>query len=66
MWIAKRQGFGGDWDYFQDNYNDSPKWTTDKNRAFKFDDKQTALTQSNLTGLYEIVLEEVDFGNPHQ
>ena len=66
MWIAKRQGFGGDWDYFQDNYDDSPKWTKDKNRAFKFGDKQTAFTQSNLTGLYEIVLEKVDFDNPHQ
>ena len=60
MWIAKRQAFGGEWDYFQDNFNDSPKWTKDKTRAFRFDDEQTALTQSNLTGLYEIVLEKVN------
>ena len=59
MWIAKRQGFAGSWDYFQDNINDSPKWTKDKSKAAKFEDKDAALSQSNLSGMYEIVLEEV-------
>lgn len=59
MYIAKREGFAGTWDYFQDNINDSPKWTKDKEKAKKFSEKEEALTQSNLSGLYTILLEEV-------
>jgi len=58
-YIAKKMGYNSEWDYFQDNYNDSPKWTRDKSRAFLFTDPQVAMTQSNLTGLYDIVLEEI-------
>ena len=36
MYIAKREGFAGTWDYFQDNVNDSPKWTKDKSKAYNF------------------------------
>lgn len=59
MWIAKRQGFCDAWDYFQNNLNDSPKWTTLKSKAGRFATKEEALSSSNPTGLYEIVLEEV-------
>ena len=52
-------GYNSEWDYFQDNYNDSPKWTRDKSKAFLFSNPQDAMIQSNLTGLYDIVLEEV-------
>ena len=58
-YIAKRIGNNCEWDYFQDNYNDSPKWTRDKSRAFLFTDSKTAMTQSNLTELYDIILEEI-------
>jgi hypothetical protein len=58
-YIAKKKGGNSQWDYFQDNYNDSPKWTRDVSKAFRFTDPEVAVTQSNLTGLYDIVLEEV-------
>lgn len=59
MYIAKREGFAGTWDYFQDNVNDSPKWTKDRDKARRFSDQDEALTQSNISGLYTILLEEV-------
>jgi len=58
MYIAKRQGHGGFWDYFQDNENDSPKWTRDKSRAGTFLTKEDAVKHANPSGLYEIILEE--------
>jgi hypothetical protein len=58
-YIAKKKGYNAEWDYFQDNHNDSPKWTRDKSQAFLFTNPEVAMTQSNLTGLYDIVLEEV-------
>lgn len=33
MYIAKKEGYAGSWDYFQDNIDDSPKWTKEKNRV---------------------------------
>jgi len=60
-YIAKKKGYNSEWDYFQDNFNDSPKWTRDKSKAFIFTDSQVAMTQSNLTKLYDIILEEVSF-----
>jgi hypothetical protein len=59
MYIAKREGFAGTWDYFQDNVNDSPKWTKDKAKARRFEKEDTALAHSNVSGLYTIILEEV-------
>jgi hypothetical protein len=59
MYIAKKEGFAGAWDYFQDNVNDSPKWTKEREKAFRFEDKDTALSKANLSGLYKIILEEV-------
>jgi len=60
MYIAKREGFAGTWDYFQDNINDSPKWTKDKNKARRFVTESDAHKHSNQSGLYTILLENVD------
>lgn len=60
MYIAKREGFAGTWDYFQDNENDSPKWTRDISKAYRFASEKEALCRSDLTGLYTIVTEEVE------
>jgi hypothetical protein len=59
MYIAKKEGIIDGWDYFQDNVNDSPKWTKEKDRAAKFDTKEQALEHANKTGLYSITLEEI-------
>lgn len=59
MYIAKKEGYAGSWDYFQDNIDDSPKWTKEKNRAGKFSTKEEAESHANPTGLYEIIFEEV-------
>lgn len=59
MYIAKREGFAGSWDYFQDNINDSPKWTRDRSQAAKFETKELALKQSNPSKLYTIIIEEI-------
>jgi hypothetical protein len=59
MFIAKREGYGGSWDYFQDNIDDSPKWTRDKSKAGVFQTMEDAMKHSNPTGLYEIILEEI-------
>jgi len=60
MYIAKKEGFAGSWDYFQDNINDSPKWTKEKTKAKKFDTKEQAQSQSDITKLYKIIVEKVD------
>jgi len=60
MYIAKREGYGGTWDYFQDNVNDSPKWTKDKSKARKFANEDLAMKHANQSGLYTIILEAVD------
>jgi hypothetical protein len=60
MYIAKREGLLGGWDYFQDNINDSPKWTREKSKAAVFETKEEALAHSNVSGIYEIHLEELD------
>jgi len=59
MYIAKKEGFAGTWDYFQDNINDSPKWTKDKDRAKTFLSEEDALLYSNVSNLYEIHLEKI-------
>jgi hypothetical protein len=59
MYIAKKEGFAGTWDYFQDNVNDSPKWTKEKSKARRFLIKDEALEYSNVSGLYSIIIEEV-------
>lgn len=59
MYIAKKEGIGG-FDYFQTNENDSPRWTKLKDKAKRFETKEEALTQSNLSMLYDIVLEETE------
>lgn len=59
MYIAKREGFAGTWDYFETNINDSPKWSKDKSKAAVFVNKDEALAHANVSGLYTIVLEEV-------
>lgn len=51
MLIAKIEGFGGAWNYFQDNINDSPKWTESKSKAAVFATKEEALAESNKSGL---------------
>ena len=60
MYIAKREGFGGTWDYFETNINDSPKWTKHKSKAALFSSEEEALARSNVSGLYTIILEIVD------
>jgi len=59
MYIAKKEGFAGTWDYFQDNVNDSPKWTKNKEKAKSFSSKEDALCHSNVSNLYEIYFEEI-------
>ena len=58
MYIAKKEGFAGAWDYFQDNINDSPKWTKERSKACRFETKEIAMAKANLSGLYKITLEE--------
>jgi hypothetical protein len=60
MYIAKREGFAGTWDYFQNNVNDSPKWTKDKSKAAVFVSQDQAMKHANQSGLYTIILEAVD------
>jgi len=60
MYIAKREGFAGTWDYFQNNVNDSPKWTKDKSKAAVFASQDQAMKHANQSGLYTIILEAVD------
>jgi len=60
MYIAKREGFAGTWDYFQDNINDSPKWTKDRSKARRFVSEELAMKHANQSGLYTILLEVVD------
>ena len=50
-YIAAREGFGG-YVYFQDNINDSPKWTSDKSKAMKFETSEEAMILSDKTGVY--------------
>jgi hypothetical protein len=50
-YIAAREVFGG-YLYFQDNINDSPKWTTDKKEAMRFESKEDALDKSDRTKVY--------------
>ena len=62
MYIAKREGFAGTWDYFETNVKDSPKWTKDKSKAALFSTEDLAMKHANQSGLYTIVLEEVGDG----
>jgi len=50
-YIAAREVFGG-YLYFQDNINDSPKWTSNKKEAMRFESKEDAVTKSDATGVY--------------
>ena len=60
-YVAVREVFGG-YLYFQDNENDSPKWTTDISKAKRFNKEKDALKKSDTTGVYadEIVAMEVE------
>jgi len=51
-YIAAREVFGGSHLYFQDNINDSPKWTDEKEKAMRFENAEDAETKSDRTGLY--------------
>lgn len=50
-YIAARETFDGHI-YFQDNINDSPKWTGEFSEAKRFDSEEEALSKSDKTGLY--------------
>jgi len=52
MFIAAREVFGGEYIYFQDNFNDSPKWTADRKEAMRFETAEDAVTKSDRTGVY--------------
>jgi len=58
-YIAVREVFGGDILYFQDNENDSPKWTTNISEARRFDNVNDALTLSDKSNLYQIIARKV-------
>jgi len=60
MYIAKKEGFAGTWDYFETNVKDSPKWTHDKSKAAVFENQDLAMKHANQSGLYTIILEAVD------
>jgi len=51
-YIAAREVFGGEYIYFQDNFNDSPKWTGDKSQAMRFESAEDAVIKSDKTGVY--------------
>ena len=51
-YIAAREVFGGSYMYFQDNVNDSPKWTADRKEAMRFETAEDAVTKSDRTGVY--------------
>lgn len=59
MYVVYRQVPGGGKLYFQTNEDDSPKWTTDKERAKQFATKKDALKNSDHTGIYEMIAEEI-------
>jgi hypothetical protein len=64
MYRVKREGFAGTWTiYFQDNVNDSPKWTTSRSKAAVFATEDEAMLHANQSGLYTIILEKVDDDN---
>jgi hypothetical protein len=50
-YVAAREGFG-EYIYFQNNQNDSPKWTGDISEAMRFDTPEDAVTKSDKTGIY--------------
>lgn len=50
-YVAAREGFG-EYIYFQDNENDSPKWTGDISRAMRFDTAEDAVIKSDKTKVY--------------
>lgn len=51
-YIAAREAFGGGYIYFQDNENDSPKWTGLKSKAMRFETAEEAIKKSDKTGVY--------------
>ena len=59
-YIAARTMYGG-YIYFQDNVNDSPKWTGVKSKAKQFDTKEEALNGCDKSGIYTgtIILVEI-------
>ena len=50
-YLAARETFEG-YIYFQDNINDSPKWTGIKSKAMRFNTAEEAVTKSDRTGVY--------------
>lgn len=57
-YVAAREGFG-EYIYFQDNENDSPKWTSDISKAMRFDTEEDAVTKSDRTGVYSDAITSV-------
>jgi len=52
MYIAAREVFGG-YLYFQDNINDSPKWSGEKSKAMRFQTEEEARIKSDKTSVYK-------------
>jgi len=55
MFIAKRIAFMNQILYFEED----TKWTPDTSKAKKFKSKKEAIKESDRTGLYEVIAEEV-------
>jgi len=51
-YIAAREVFGG-YLYFKTNVNESPKWTSDKSDAMRFDTSDEAVFNSDISGIYK-------------
>lgn len=60
MYIARREGFGGEYLYFVNNENDSPKWSSSISEAKRFLTDKEALSKSDISGLYEITAIKVE------
>jgi hypothetical protein len=60
MYIARREGFGGEYLYFVNNDNDSPKWSTSISEGKRFSSEKEALSKSDISGLYSITAVKVE------
>ena len=55
MFISKRIAFRNEILYFEED----TKWTPDRSKAKQFASKKEAIKSSDVTGLYEIIIEEI-------
>jgi hypothetical protein len=55
MYIAKREGPSGSFLY----YKEDTRWTGEKSEAKLFETECAALSESDFTGLYEVILEKI-------